>query len=264
MQLFNDVRDKAAQFVSENASTLLTAAGVVGTVGTAVLSGHASIKAYKILQAETDKRETAARINDEEVVKITPVEKAMLTGIHFVPPVLLGTFTIGSIIMANRISAQKAAALAAAYGMSQKHFEEYKKKVEEKLTGPKKKEIDEELSQERVNKTPGHEKIIIVNSDEQVCFDEPTGRYFKNTMEGIRQAVNSTNAEILHHDHASATYFYEELGLPSTTWSEMVGWNTDELLELEISTIMTPDDRPCISINFKTIPREDYASPKQY
>lgn len=262
MQLFNDVGEKLAHFVKENSSTLLTAGGVVGTVATAVLSGRASIKAYKILQAEEDKRVSKARISNEEIEKLTPAEKVLLVGVHFVPPLVMGSLTIGSIIMANRMSAQKAAALAAAYGMSQKHFEEYKAKVEEKLTGPKKSEVNEELAQERINRTKGHENIVVVEG-EVLCFDQPTGRYFRSTMEDIRQAVNSTNREIIQTDFASASYFYEELGLPATNWTDQVGWNTDQLLELEYSTVLAPNDRPCIAINFKTLPKEDYV-PKHY
>lgn len=263
MQLFNDVGEKVAQLVRENSTTLLTASGVIGTVATAVLTGRASVKAYQILQAEEDKRVSESRIiSNEEIAKITPVEKAMLVGIHFVPPILMGSLTIGSIIMANRMSAQKAAALAAAYGMSQKHLEEYKAKVSEKLTGPKKQQIDDELAQDRVTQTKGHEGIVVVEG-EVLCFDEPTGRYFRSTMENIKQAVNSTNAEILHHDHASASYFYEELDLPATTWTDEVGWNTDQLLELKYSTVLDPNNRPCIAIDFKTLPKADYV-PKHY
>lgn len=257
MQLFNDVKDKVVHLASENSATLLTAGGVVGTVATAILTGRASFKAAEILRAEQEKVE-----QDQTLPELTTTKKVLLVWPHFVPPVLLGTATVGSIIMANRMSAQKAAALAAAYGMSQKHFEEYKAKVSEKLTGPKQSQVDDELAQERVNRTKGHESIVVVEG-EVLCFDQPTGRYFRSTMENIKQAVNATNAEIIHHDHASASYFYEELELPATTWTDEVGWNTDRLLELTYSTVLDPNDRPCIAIDFKTLPQADYI-PKHY
>ena len=65
------------------------------------------------------------------------------------------------------------------------------------------------------------------------------------------------------HDHANATFFYDELGLPGTTWTDEVGWNTDHLLDLKYSTVISPDGRPCISIDFKVLPKSDYV-PKHY
>ncbi len=257
MQLFNDVREKVAALAADNATTLLTAGGVVGTVATAVLTGRASVKAYQVLEAEKDKREA-----DQTLPELTKANKVIVVGPYFIPPVIVGTGTITAIIMANRMNAQKIAALAAAYGYSQRHFEEYKTKVSEKLTGPKQNQVEEELAQDRLNRTPGHENIIVVEG-EVLCFDSPTGRYFRSTMENIKQAVNATNAEILHHDHASASYFYEELDLPATTWTDEVGWNTDQLLELSYSTVLDPTNRPCIAIDFKTLPKANYV-PKHY
>jgi len=255
VQLFNDVRQKVAGLASENATTLLTAGGVVGTVATAILTGRASIKAYQIIEAET-------KVADEEDIELTTARKVLIVAPHFVPPVITGAATITAIVMANRMSAQKAAALAAAYGLAERNFSEYKEKVAEKLTGPKQSAVVDELAQERVDRTPGHEAIIVVEG-EVLCFDQPTGRYFRSTMEDINRAVNSTNAEILHHDYASASYFYEELEMPATTWTDEVGWNTDQLLELSISTVLDPKGRPCIAIDFKSLPKMDYV-PKHY
>jgi hypothetical protein len=152
--------------------------------------------------------------------------------------------------------------LAAAYGLAERNLSEYKEKVAEKLTGPKKQQVDDELAQDRVNRTPGHD-VIVIGDGEILCFDEPTGRYFRSTMDKIKSAVNAVNAEIIHHDHVNATFFYEELDMPGTTWTDEVGWNNDQLLDLKYSTVLTPDDKPCISIDFKVLPRADYI-PKHY
>lgn len=272
MHLFNDVREKVMALAADNASTLLTAGGVVGTVATAVLAGRASIKAHQVVEQAKARKgvEFFKNVSDDEDVELgepvddlSKLEKFTLVAPHFVPPVITGAATIAAIIMANRMSAQKVAALAAAYGMTQKHFEEYKTKVSEKLTGPQQTKIDDELAQERVSRTSGHDTVI-VGDGEVLCFDAPTGRYFRATMENIKQAVNSTNSEIIHHDYASASYFYEEIGLPPTSWTDMVGWNTDQLLELKYSTVMDPTNtKPCISIDFKVLPKLDYV-PKHY
>lgn len=263
MHIINDVQRRVQDFVSENSSTLLTAGGVVGTVATAVLSGRAGFKAAQIIQEEYDTRisdKRGDRVGSEivEVDALSSTEKFKLTVVHFIPPTITGGATIAAIIFSHKMTAQRAAALAAAYGLSQKQFEEYREKVAEKLTGPKKTQIDDELAQERANRTPGSERIVIINGDDVLCFDQPTGRYFKSTMEKINTAVNSTNQEIISHGCAKASHFYDELELPPTTWADDVGWNLDNMVELDISTIQAEDGRPCLAINFARFPVEDY------
>src|SRR4051812_14675772 len=264
----NEVKQKAFGFVSANSSALLTAGGVVGTVATAVLTGRAAFKAGDILRAENAKKKTeflkeeSAAIAEVPKDMLSKKEKLIAVGPQFIPPVLVGGVTIASIIMANRMSAQKAAALAAAYGLAERNLSEYKEKVAEKVTGPKKQEIDDELAQDRINRTPGHDTIILGDGN-VLCFDECTGRYFQSTVEQIRAAMNTINAEILNHDYVRATAFYEELGLKPTTWSDEVGWNRDQLPELKISSALTDDKRPCIAIDFTVLPKVDYI-PKHY
>lgn len=266
MQFLNDVKQKGVKLLTENASVLLTAGGVIGTVGTAVLAGRAGIKAHTIIQGMNDEPRVRLRSDEEgggeEIVPYTKVEKALKVGPHFIPPVLLGGFTIASIVMANRVSAQKLAAMAAAYGLAERNLSEYKEKVAEKLTGPKKDAIDTEIAQDRVNRTPGHEKVIIIEgSDDVLCLDESTGRYFKSNPEKIRRAVNSTNAEILRHGGASVSHFYDELELPPTSFSDTIGWGVGEQIEIKYSYVQAPDERPVLAIDFATVPHLKYDEP---
>jgi hypothetical protein len=254
-----EARQKAAEFAEANAAALLTAGGVVGTVATAVLTGRAALKAAEIITAEEVKSYNA---ETGDVKLLDTKEKVKLVWPQFLLPAATGSATVASIIMANRVSAQKAAALAAAYGLAERNLSEYKDKVSEKLTGPKKTAIDDEIAQDRVNRTSGHE-VVIVGDGEVLCFDEPTGRYFRSTMENLKSAVNATNAEILNHDWARATFFYEEIGLPATTWTDDVGWNRDRLMDLKYTTVMSPDNKPCIAIDFTVLPIVEYI-PKHF
>lgn len=258
MQLFNDVQKRVQDFASENATTLLTAGGVVGVVATGVLAGRAGIKAQDLIQ-ERELEETH-KGGFDRIQEIPRSEKIKIAIPQFIPPVITGSATIGAIILSHRMSGQKAAALAAAYGLSRQQFEEYREKVAQKLTGPKKEQVDAELAQERANRASGAGQIVIVEGGDVLCFDEPTGRYFKSTMEKIQRAVNRTNEEIINGEYASANFFYEELGLPNTTWGEEVGFNQDNLVALDVSTILSPEDEstPCLAINFKKMPTEHY------
>lgn len=263
--LFDDVKKKAVVLLQENATTLLTAGGVVGTVATAILTGRATFKAAEIIRST--ELEAIHETGTEDSISngtmgLSTWERTKLVWPLYIPPVITGGTTITSIIMANRMSAQKAAALAAAYGLAEGRLSEYKEKVAEKLTGPKQDAVDTEIAQTHVNNTTGHQNIVVVDG-EVLCFDLPTGRYFRSTMEDIKQAVNATNAEVLTHDFANASFFYEEIGMPATTWTDEVGWNRDHLLDLTYSTVLSPDQKPCIAIDFKVLPKLDFV-PKHY
>jgi hypothetical protein len=106
------VQDTAARFLRDNATTVLTAGGVVGTVATGVLSVRAGMKYSEIIRQEEIRR-TAEATADHSPGPVTITDKAKLVGVHFIPPVVVGGLTITSVVMAHRMSAAKAAALAA-------------------------------------------------------------------------------------------------------------------------------------------------------
>lgn len=248
------LQDSASRFLKENSTTVLTAAGVVGTVATAVLAGRAGFKAARIIQNETDEINASAGSN----IKVEQLElkgQIKLVWPQFIPPVATGTATIAAIIMANRLSAKEAAVLAAAYGVSKKELEEYKAKIAEKLSPTKAGQVKDEIAQDRVNE---HEppNTIIVMADEVLCYDKATDRYFKSTMEKIRKAELSVNTEIQRYGFAKAKHFYDELEMEPTTWTSNTGWKRP--IEVEISHALTKDDRPCITITFDHFPDPNY------
>lgn len=258
-----ELQKKAQQLLTENASTLLTAGGVVGTVGTAILTGRASFKAAEIIR-EKEVDELALELQKDEpavhTMGLDKKTKVFLVWPLFLPPIGLGGVTITSIVMAHRISAAKAAALAVAYGLIERDFEEYKEKALEKLGIGKEQKLRDEIAQDRVTNNPPDGQIVILAGGDVLCFDMLTGRYFRSTVENIKKAENRLNTAMLNHDYASLTEFYEEIGLPPTSYTDEVGWNLarDGSLEVRFSTAMSTDDKPCISVDFNTAPHPDY------
>jgi hypothetical protein len=248
------LQDSASRFLKENSTTILTAAGVVGTVTTAVLSVRAGLKSAEIINKHVAEQQT---LNDEPLLPsdFTTTSKIKLIWPQFIPPVAAGTATIAAIILANRLSAKEAAVLAAAYGVSKKELEEYKAKIAEKLSPTKAGQVKDEIAQDRVNE---HEppSTIIVMADEVLCYDKPTDRYFKSTMDKIRKAELAVNTEIHRYGYAKASHFYSELEMEPTTWTSNTGWNRE--IEVEISHALTKDDRPCITITFDHFPDPNY------
>jgi hypothetical protein len=243
----------------ENKSVLLTAVGVVGTVTTGVLSFRAGFKASEIIDEEA--QAFFAEHPDHDEVDFDFQTKLRLAWTYLIPPVGVGAFTIAAIIFANRVDAQKAAALAAAYGVSERTLQEYREKVLEKLGEKKEQAIRDEIAQDRVNRDPVENKqVIIAGSGEVLCYDNISGRYFQSSVEEIKTAENKVNWELLHHNQASLSFFYEQIGLPPTRHSDEVGWNSNNLLEVMFNTTMSSDKRPCITLDFVVGPTTDYGN----
>lgn len=229
--------------VTQNASTILTAVGVVGTITTAVLTGKAAVKAHEIL-------------TDPDYLDVTAKDKVVVTWQCYIPPVASGVTTIGCIIAGHRLDAKKAAALAAAYGLSESRLQEYKDKVLDKIGMNKEQAVRDEIAQDRVNATESRE--VIIGTGNVLCFDVYSGRYFESNVEMIRQSVNTVNSYILDHQYASLSHFYDELNIPPTGMSDEVGWKSDDLIEVGFSTVMSPDKRPCLAMDFHNRPIAEY------
>jgi len=249
---------KLKYLVNSNSTTILTAAGVVGTVGTAVLASRATFKAADILAQKTKKLEEDLKFPDTEVPPFSKTEKVQMVWHQYIPAAGTGVLTITCIIAAHRISSGKIAALAAAAGISERALQEYKEKVLEKV-GPKQEEkIRDEIAQDHVNTNPPAQSQIIVTGGDVLCYDDLTGRYFHSNVEKIKHAENNVNYSILQDDYCSLSYFFDEIGLKPTTYSDMVGWNVNTKMEVRFSATMTEDSRPCMVMSYVVAPEVDY------
>jgi len=250
--------DRVKFLLNDNSTTILTAVGVVGTVGTAVLTGRASFKAAELIAQKQHDLEEELKFPETHVTQ-SKTEKFKLVWPQFLPPVATGIITVTSIVMANRISSKKIAALTIAGGISERALQEYKDKVVERLGARQDEKLRDEIAQDRVNKTPPTSaEVMMVGNGQVLCFDSLTGRYFNSTVEDIKRAENRVNYEIINFMNCSLSLFYEEIGLPPTVYTDSVGWNMNNHFEVKFSTVMSEDQRPCISIDFSRLPTYDY------
>lgn len=242
------------KFVTDNSPGILTGIGVVGTVATAYLTGKATFKAARIRDEEL------SRAAQEELPTIRQAQLlAPVVWKLYIPAVGTGVMTVACIVGANRVGTRRAAALAAAYSISERALDEYKAKVIEKIGEKKERDIRDEVAQDRVSShSMANTEVIITGDGDVLCYDMYTGRTFKSSVESLRKAQNDLNHKILNNFYASLSDFYDLIGLARTTTSDDVGWNCDQLLELIFSTTMTDDQRPCIAVNFKVTPIRNY------
>lgn len=224
-----------------NSPAILTGIGVSGTVVTSYLSGRASIEAHNAYV-----HDPRADLTKKEIVK--------LVWKYYIPTAISGTVTIACILGAARVGGRRTAASMAAYSISEKAFSEYKEKVAEQIGKGKEQTIRDELAQAKVtNNPPPSREVVLAGPGNVLCYEIYTGRYFNSDMESLRKAQNDINARLLRDDHASASDLYILLGLPYTSHSSYIGWTSDRLLEMQFSTALADDGRPCITFEYNYI-----------
>lgn len=244
---------KILSVLNENADLIFTTMAVSGVVTTSVLTAQASFKAADILARE----EAARRREDEDEMEFK--DKFRLVWPQYIPAASTMAVTITSIFMRNKVGNDRLAAMAAMYSVSEKTLTDYQNKVAEKLGEKKAQSVKDDIAQDKVNENPPTKSSIIYTANGNVLFmDSITGRYFESTIEEVRACVNTVNEQVLNQYYASLSEFYDLLGLPSTAISDDWGWNSDALLEVSFSTVLTDDQRPCIYLEYRTAPIKGY------
>lgn len=252
--------NRAKFLVNENSATILTSLGVTGTIATAYLTGRATFKAAEIIRREESIIDLdSSDLPPEVKTDMTTKQKIKAVWTLYIPPTVVGITTITAIIAANRIASKKIAALAMASSISERALKEYKDKVMEKFGASKEQDVRDGVAQDRINRNPPQSnEVIITGTGEVLCYDMYMGRYFLSTAEKIRQAENKVNYELVNHMYASATEFYDAVGLPATSFTDKAGWNANEPCKLVFSSAITPDERPCLAFDFINPPFLEY------
>lgn len=260
-----NLASRVGKFLSDNSPTILTAAAVTGAVTTAVLAGRASFKAAELIRQDAedslDDPDYADGIFENEFERLR--YNALLVGKLYIPAALSGAATVACIVAVNQIGNRRAAAMAAAYSLAEKGFDEYRAKVVEKLGEKKEKAARTEIAQQRVRDYGPPEEledaVLIGDTKSVLCCDLFTGRYFLSDMETLRRAENDINYQVNHNYSASLSDFYDRIGLPHTSMSDDFGWNADKLLALDFHAVLTPSGKPCLTFDFHVLPIRGYS-----
>lgn len=232
-----DLVVKTNKVLSDNSPVILTALGVSGVVGTSYLAGKASYTSAVRLAAESP--------------HLSKRQRAKIVWKLYIPAGLSGAVTIGCIVASNKVSSTRTAAAYSLLTVSEKVFQEYKEKVVEQLGEKKEQTLRDEVVQDRVHNNPP--PTVVVGQGQILCCELYTGRYFLADMETLRRAENEINSKINKHDHASLSDLYYILGLSQTSYSSDIGWESGKLLELQFSTVLSDDNRPCIAFEYNYV-----------
>lgn len=224
--------------IQDNAPSILAALAVGGVATTGLVAFGAGRK----YQAELD-------MYDEEL----PAKKRFEIGWRPVlPAIILGTVTVVCVISGTAINNRRNALLGGALTLTETAYREYKDKAEKVMTKQKREQVDQELAQEKLDKAPSNEVVVIGDGD-VLMFDTLTSRTFKSTKLAIEKAEVEIGRRLLSEMYVSQNEWYDEIGLPRTSMGDDVGWNHDNPLEVKFVALMR-DEKPVIGIDYRFRP----------
>ena len=232
----------ARMAISKHSPEILMGFGIAGMVATTVLAVRATPKALRCIEEE--KEELGTDI-------LTPLETVKATWKCYIPAAVTCVAATGCLIGSCSVSTRRHAALATAYKLSETALDEYREQVIETIGEKKEQTIQEKVNQKQIDKTPVDEHNILSTGRGNTLFLDPLSqRYFRSDLELVRRAENNINKEILHslYGTANVNEFYDELGIPRTDTGDMMGWNTDRMMDLNITPGMTDWGEPCIVV----------------
>ena len=250
--------------LKKHSPEILIAAGVVGTVASAVMACRATTKLRAVMDKSKEQieavhycTEMGYTINPEtgEHEEYTPEDgKKELTISYaymaidiaklYAPSVILGALSITSIVASNNILRQRNIALAAAYATIDKSFKTYRGRVIERFGEEldkelryniKAKEVEETVVDENGNETTvtktaeAYDPNLI--SDYARFFDDGcTGwcKDFEANLTFVKQQQNWANNMLQHRGYLFLNEVYDMFGIPRTKAGQVVCWYYDE------------------------------------
>lgn len=243
--------------IKKHSPEILIAAGIVGTVTSAVMACKATTKLNDVLEetkdeiekiegyveengysdkySEEDKKKDLAIVKTQGVVKVIKL---------YAPSVILGTLSLTAIVSSNRILKKRNIAIAAAYATVDKSFKDYRNRVVERFGKEldrelrhniKVKEVEEVVTDEKGNEKVEKKNVNVVDipeySDYAKIYDIGNTGWCKDpeaNLMFLRRQQDYANDKLKEKGYLFLNDVYEMLGFPRTKAGQMVGWIYDE------------------------------------
>jgi Family of unknown function (DUF6353) len=240
-----DLAAKAIFHLKKNSPTLLTVAAVGGVGLTAYFTAKGTIKAAEAIYDHEQRNGIPDSPREHAKAHIQVAYK------HYIPAALTAGATVVCIVAANRVGLRRAAAAQASLLIAERGYSEYRQKIAEEFGKRKDDTIREEIAKDRVRSIePPSQEVLLTGPGNILSMELHTGRYFACDMETLRRAQNTLNERLIRHDYASLDDFYYIIGLRPTAHSSEIGWKSSKMMELEFTTVLSNDGRPCLAFDY--------------
>lgn len=259
MKSVNIVASKAIMKIKKRSPEILIVVGVVGTVASAVIACKATTKVNKIIDdakddidkvhvatenCVTEAGETYSAEDSKKDLAIIYAQTGVKLAKLYAPAVILGTFSIASILASNNILRKRNVALGAAYAAIDKSFKDYRGRVIERFGeqvdtelkyGIKAKKFEEVEVDPETGKEKKVKKTVMVadpnlQSDYAVYFDNKSRNYETNQDYNymfLKAQQQFANDKLQTRGHLFLNEVLDDLDLPRTSAGQIVGWTKD-------------------------------------
>jgi hypothetical protein len=247
-KLFKNVKELAVKHTPE----ILTGIGIAGMLTTTYLAVRATPTALTIIEEAKKK---------EGVDELTPLQTVKVAWKPYIPAAVTAIASTACLVGASSVHLRRNAALATAYKISETALTEYKEKAIEVVGEKKEQAIREKVAEDRIKTNPvGKNEVFITGKGETLFLDPMSKRYFKSDIDHVRKVENILNKQMLHDitGYVSLSDFYDELGLAHTAMSDDLGWNVNNLIDMDFYPVLTDEEQPCICLDYQVAPKYDY------
>lgn len=257
--------------IRKAAPTVLTIVGAVGVISTAILAAKATPKAVELI--EMDSRENHGY--DPHAATMPEAVKSCWR--CYIPAAITGLATIGCMFAANAINRKHQVAVAGAYALLARSFDDYKRKVVE-LHGKEThdailRELAAERAKDRYITAYGafrDSSLDFEGSEENpvLFYDVFSKRFFESTFSKVLQAEYHTNRNFaIGGGEIGVNDFYDFLGIDRIEKFNDFGWcANDEYYWIDfnhnhavVDDGITNDGVDCYVIEFVHTPTNDWS-----
>lgn len=257
-----DILARGAKAFADNSPAILTVLGIVSFGTTIGLAVKATPAAHACHQGHIWSREA---INDDECVEDKKeairddvIEEAKEIVPLYIPAFGMGIASIVCFVGANKIHADRHAALLAAYSLSEKTLVTYQEKVRERLGDAAHADIHDEVMHEIVRSEEAPDGTLTVKEGKWRFYDTVLGRYFYSTREEILAGESEVNRRLLTETKVPLSEFYYTIGIEDPgRVSECMGWDISsryvQAMEIMFTPMFDDEKNPCTAIHYRVV-----------
>lgn len=237
---------------------ILTAAGVIGTVGSTVLACKATLKVEDILDEAKKKSNLINAVHDGEIevdaeytdkdyskdLIVNRTQTAVKLIKLYGPAITLGALSITAILGGQHILRKRNVAVMAAYKLCEESFNNYRSRVKDELGEEKDRQfyygMTEETVKDKVKSKDGKTKTVTkkvekapdhLYSQYARFFDEANINWDKSpeqNMYFLKMVQNQMNDKLKARGHVFLNEVYDALGFDRSEAGQLVGWVWDK------------------------------------
>ena len=214
---------------------ILTAVGITGFLSAIAVTAIQAPKARDALdELEAD---IAYECEHEHIEPPSKAEKLWMQTKRLAPimapTVVLATFSTVCIVGGHKSSTKQIASLTAAYELSEKARRDYIASVKEHIGEKKESEIQdsfcEKQAMEDIPNGPDDRCIICTGEGDYLFRDNGTKQWFRASPRWLEHCRNQISHIIFTYDDASANELAEIIGIETTDFGNLLGFDTEDL-----------------------------------